>query len=67
MRLISPNGVRVRVSDEFGERLLRSGYKRVGVANKVAPAPVQGQAVKAPESAPKRRGRPRKATTPDNN
>lgn len=66
MRLISPSGVRVSVSDERGERLLSQGYKREGAAEKAAPSPAPDKPVEAPESEPKRRTRAHKVTAPDN-
>lgn len=38
MKLLDPNGVRISVSDERGERLKAQGYREVGAAES-APAP----------------------------
>lgn len=67
MKLISPSGVRFSISDERGEKLLAYGYKEQGAVS-AAPAPsvADETAVKAPQSAPKRRSRSPKASTPDN-
>lgn len=69
MKLISPSGVRFSISDERGEKLLaQGGYKEQGAVT-AAPAPSTDEKgpVKAPQSAPKRRSRSPKASTPDNN
>lgn len=50
MKLISPKGVVVSVSDQKAERLLRQGYRKAGEAPKE----------ETTQPAPKRRGRPKK-------
>ena len=53
MKLVSPRGVNVSVSDEKGERLKKQGWKEP-----------QSETAEAPASpAPKRRGRPKKVET----
>jgi len=53
MKLVTPKGTLVSVSDEKGERLKKQGYREP-----------QSEKAEAPASpAPKRRGRPKKIQT----
>lgn len=53
MLLLTPNGVPIAVSEEKGERLKKQGYREPQPEKVEAPAP----------PAPKRRGRPKKIET----